>query len=69
MLFLTMLDASKKLVLVTEPDMYDFCLKEEEARRVPVGIEFVRVEIPEPLHTRLDAAKAESSREVSPRSA
>lgn len=68
MLFLTMVDADKKLVILTQQDMYDLCLSESLAGRVPLEIEFARATLPSDLQRRLDAARRVSSREVSPRS-
>lgn len=68
MLFLTMVDADKKLVILTQQDMYDWCLRESSAGRVPLDIEFAKATIPPDLQERLDAARRASSREVTPRS-
>ena len=68
MLFLTMVDADRKLVILTEADMHELCLREVEAGRVPQGIDFVHAAVPLQLRERLDAAREASSREVTPRS-
>jgi len=65
MLFLTMVEAKRRVIVLTEPDMYQQCKKESEGGRVPPEIEFVCAEIPEPLRARLVAARSVASDEVS----
>lgn len=65
MLFLIMAAAERRLVVLTEQDMYDRCAAEEKAGRVPPEIEFVLAAIPEELRERLEKAKAKASAEVS----
>ena len=67
MLFLVMAQAQRRLVVLTERDMYDRCLAEREGGRVPPEVEFALAEIPNELRVKLLKAKAESSREVSPK--
>ena len=67
MLFLLMVKAEKRLIVLTEKGMYDLCLKEKSNGRVPLEIEFVLVEIPEMLAASLHNAKSIASKEVSPR--
>jgi len=45
--------------------MYDLCLQEAEAGRVPASIEFAHVELPKELNERLTKARRKASREVS----
>ncbi|MCJ7791846.1 MAG: hypothetical protein MUP49_05520 [Dehalococcoidia bacterium] len=45
MLFLLMTKAEKKLIVLTEKDMYELCLKEEAKGRVPKEIEFLHAEL------------------------
>lgn len=66
MLFLLLAKVQRRLVVLTEKDMYDRCLKEREGGRVPPEIEFVCAEIPPALQQRLIKARAASSNEVSP---
>jgi len=66
MLFLTMVGASRRLIVLTEDDTYELCLREREAGRVPAGIEFAHVTIPPALQKRLVVARGISSRESSP---
>ena len=66
MLFLIMAEATRRIVVLTEHDMYDRCLGEKNSGRVPPEIEFALAEIPDELRTRLKSAKAKSSLEVSP---
>jgi len=66
MLFLTMATAQRRIIVLTEPDMHAICLKEAEGGRVPLGVEFVLVDLPPELATRLKDARERSSREVRP---
>lgn len=67
MLFLLMVKAEKRLIVLTEKGMYDLCLKEKGNGRVPLEVEFVLVELPESLAKSLQDAKSIASKEVSPR--
>lgn len=66
MLFLTMVAADKRLIILTERDMYEVCLKENQGGRVPLGIEFHLADLPAELAAKLRAAKEQASREVRP---
>lgn len=67
MLFLIMAAAERRIVILTEQDMYKKCLAEAKGGRVPPEVEFVLATIPEELRERLEKAKAKSSAEVSPK--
>ena len=67
MLFLLMVKADRRLIVLTEKSMYDLCLKEKANGRVPSEIEFVLVELPESLAKSLQEVKSIASKEVSPR--
>lgn len=67
MLFLLMVEAKTRLIILTEIDMYDRCLREKAAGRIPHQIEFVHAEIPDDLKNRLLAAKQIASQEVTPK--
>jgi len=67
MLFLLMVKAEKRLIVLTEKGMYDLCLKEKGNGRVPLEVEFVLVELPELLAKSLQDVKSVASKEVSPR--
>src|SRR5256885_419726 len=69
MLFLLMAQVSRRIVLLTERDMYERCLREREAGRVPREIEFMRVTLPDDLCARLAVARRASSDEVTPKAA
>src|SRR5205823_9503210 len=56
MLFLTMVEAKRRVIVLTEHDMYDQCQKEAEGGRVPTEIEFVCAVLPEEVRARLVAA-------------
>lgn len=62
--FLLLARAPRRLMLLTESDMYDRWLSEAEAGRVPHSIEFAHVDIPRVLDLRLKAARESASREV-----
>ncbi len=66
MLFLTMAGAKRRIVVLTEKDMYARCLAEVERGRVPPEIEFALAAIPDELRARLKKARDSASREVSP---
>ena len=67
MFFLLLTEADRRVVVLTELDMYRLCEKERSGERVPSSIEFVHALIPENLDTRLKAARAVASGEVSPK--
>lgn len=67
MLFLLMAPADRRLIVLTERDMFDFWEKEKRSGRVPVEIEFLRIELPGYLSIRLNEARRIASEEVSPR--
>ncbi len=57
MLFLILVDAERRVIVLTEKDMFDQCNKEVSGGRVPKEIEFVWAQIPAELDTRLIAAR------------
>jgi hypothetical protein len=63
MLFLTMVDAKRRIIVLTEQDMCDQCGKEFAGGRVPQEIEFVCAEIPSELRARLVEGRAKASGE------
>jgi len=67
MYFLLLATADRRLVVLTERDMYERCLKEAEGGRVPSSIEFLLAEIPGSLETKLRLSRGTASDEVSPR--
>ena len=66
MLFLTMVVAGKRLMVLTQHDMHDVCLKEKQGGRVPLGIDFHLADLPAELAARLHDAREQASREVRP---
>jgi len=66
MYFLLLANVQRRLVVLTETDMYELCQKEVAGGRVHRSIEFVHVEIPADLASRLKAARSTASKEVSP---
>jgi len=67
MYFLLLADAERRIVVLTEKDMYDQCMKEVAGGRVPSSIEFEHAQIPAELDKRLRASRRVASREVLPR--
>lgn len=67
MFFLLQAKASRRIVVLTEPDMHELCMKEQDDGRVPREIEFVLAEIPETLRSQLVKARKAASDEVTPR--
>jgi len=55
---------TRKLMILTEQDMHEVCLKEKAGGRVPNDIEFHLATIPADLHARLVKAREAASREV-----
>jgi hypothetical protein len=66
MFFLLLVNASRRIIVLTEADMYDLCLREKNAGRIPDSIEFAYAEIPSELAGRLTTARGSASREVLP---
>ncbi|MFB3880981.1 MAG: hypothetical protein ACE149_06940 [Armatimonadota bacterium] len=64
--FLLLAPVSRRLVVLTERDMFEQCCQERESGRVPDSIEFVLAEVPECLAAKLVQARAVASREVTP---
>lgn len=67
MYFLLLAEAEQRVVVLTEKDMYERCLKESEQGRVPRSIEFAYAEIPCELDSKLRAARRVASEEVAPK--
>jgi len=65
MLFLLMIQAKKRLIILTEKDMYELCRKEKVNGRVPNEIDFLLAELPDALAAALREAKRKASDEVS----
>lgn len=68
MYFLLLVDAERKLVVFSEPDMLELCQREARIGRVPSSIEFVHAKIPGELATRLQGARKVAFGEVTPAS-
>jgi hypothetical protein len=66
MLFLTMVDAKRRIMVLTERDMCDQCEKEAAGGRVPPEIELVCAVLPEAINARLVAARLRASGESRP---
>ncbi len=63
-LMLALVSAKTKLMLLTEPDMTDFALKEQNEGRLPLDVEICHVELPQELKDQLKKAKDVASKEV-----
>jgi|SRR6185437_4789308 hypothetical protein len=63
MLFLTMVNARLRIIILTEQDMCDQCEKEAAGGRVPPEITFICAVIPDDLRKRLIAARTKASGE------
>jgi hypothetical protein len=63
MLYLTMVEAKRRLIVLTERDMCDQCEKEYAGGRVPREIEFICAVIPDQLRALLVAARLKASTE------
>ncbi|ABC77926.1 hypothetical protein [Syntrophus aciditrophicus] len=63
-LMLSLVSAKKKLMILTEPCMHEFTLKEQEAGRLPLDIEVCHADLPSELKEALAAAREEASKEV-----
>jgi hypothetical protein len=66
MYFLLLAEAERRVIVLAEKDMYAQCMKEVASGRVPSTIEFVQVQIPEELNSRLRASRGIASNEVLP---
>jgi len=63
MFFLLLAQAERRLVILTERDMYDQCLKEVAGGRIPKSIEFLHAELPSELEARPVASRTTASGE------
>lgn len=61
MLFLTMVETKQRVVVLTEQNMYEKCLKEKAGGRVLPEIDFAFAPLPAELNERLLAARLKSS--------
>ncbi|MCB0032358.1 MAG: hypothetical protein KDE28_30820, partial [Anaerolineales bacterium] len=66
MLFLTLANVERRVLVLTEQDMFDLFMREKNRGRVPLQIEFAYAEIPMELVDKLHAARKVASKEVSP---
>ena len=65
--FLLLLSESiRKILVFTEEDMVELCLREKRNGRMPKNIEIFLVSLPENLRVKLDDAKKIASSEVTP---
>lgn len=64
MYFLLLADAQRRLMVLTEADMFAQCQKETAGGRVPKTIEFFHAEIPPELRERLVVSRGIASGEI-----
>jgi len=64
MYFLLLAETERRLVILTESDMYAQCQKEVAGGRVPKSIEFILADIPDDLRTRLVTSRRAASAEI-----
>jgi len=67
MLFLVLASATRPVMIFTEKDMFDLCMKEIDAGRAPQNIKCFHAPLPPDLGAKLQIARKVSSDEVSPR--
>lgn len=63
-LFLLHAKTQRRVMVFTEPDMFQVAQQEREAGRLPDSVEFTRAEIPLELEIRLREARKKASEEV-----
>lgn len=66
MYFLLLGVTARRIVVLTEKDMFEWCENERQAGRVPHSIEVRLADIPQALRRELQASRAVASREVTP---
>lgn len=67
MFFLMLANVQTRMVILTERDMYELCVKEKERGRIPEFIELKYAKLPDDLAYRLRSARKIASDEVTPR--
>lgn len=67
MLFLTLVEAKRRIIVLTETDMHTQCSKEFAGGRVPLDIEFFCAPIPPELRDKLLKARSGSIEEMRPK--
>jgi hypothetical protein len=65
MLYLVMVKARRKIMVLTERDMCDQCEKDLKDGRLPLEIEFVCAMLPDEIRSRLIAAREKAASEFS----
>ena len=63
-LMLALVSAKTKLMLLTEPDMAVFGLKEQKEGRLPLDVQIIHIELPQELKKQLLKAREIASKEV-----
>ena len=64
--FLLLTNATRRLMIFTEQDMFEQWQREQSAGRVPDSIEFHLAAIPNDLRMRLEESRLRASKEVRP---
>ncbi|MCY4183230.1 MAG: hypothetical protein OXF43_10155 [Gammaproteobacteria bacterium] len=65
--FLLLTPAKRKLMILSELDMYEWWINEKERGRVPAEIEIIHVEIPKTLNSSLQISRDQAAQEVTPK--
>jgi len=65
-LFLTLVSADRRIIVLTASDMHAICLKEARNGRLPPSVEYLLAEIPADLAARCKEAQDDCSQEVRP---
>jgi len=63
-LMLALVNAGRKLMVLTEKSMHDFAIKEQQEGRLPLDIEICHAKLPELLRNELSNAQNVASLEV-----
>jgi len=63
-LMLALVSAKTKLMLLTEPDMAEFGLKEQKEGWLPLDVKIIHIELPQELKKQLLKAREIASKEV-----
>lgn len=67
MLFLLLANVERRIIILTEIDMYNKCLREKSDGRVPLNIEIYHAEIPSELNKELIKSRMVAAGEVAPK--
>ncbi len=66
-LFLLMAQVQRRILVMTDRDMFDLCQNERTKGRLPTRIELLHAEVPPELENRLKNARRIAAEEVTPK--